>query len=184
MSLLYINVIIGNLVLLYKSATTVAVWEQLSGDKCHQVEFFTPTHAVQDLTTILFKKKKKLAPLHFFFILKNALITTLHCFMIPAWILLFTCRQTTLRSFRSVLQQSQDNIWNCIPEILLETWDKWGRSPASSPHSRAWPHTASAACQSLCSACSGPGSAGCTGGSSQTPGRCLAWAAGCRTGQL
>lgn len=57
-------------------------------------------------------------------------------------------------------------------------------SPGSFPHSQAWTRTASAAYQSLCSACSGPGSANCTDGSSQTLDRCSAWAAGCQTGQL
>lgn len=68
--------------------------------------------------------------------------------------------------------------------ILPETWGKWGRSPASSPHSQAWPRTASAACRSHGSVCSEPKSASCTGGSSQTLGRCLALAVKCQTGQL
>lgn len=67
---------------------------------------------------------------------------------------------------------------------LPETWGTWETSPTSGPRKQHWTRTVSAACQSLCSACSWPKPAGCTDGFSQTPDRCSAWAARYRTGPL
>lgn len=65
-----------------------------------------------------------------------------------------------------------------VPKLTLcptaspETWGRSGKSPAFAPHSQAWPRSASRAYRNPGSACNGPGSAGCTGGFEQTPGRC------------